>query len=165
MTSIRGYEPGDLEGCRSLWVELAEQHRQIYGVDTIGGPDPGVHFDRHLAAVGPANLWVATDGDTVVGLTGLMEKDDIVEVEPLVVTHGQRGSGIGRALVEHVIDEARRRGVRLLSVMPVARNREAIRFYRQAGFDVLGYIEMFMDLTGEREWIAGETIAGEDFRV
>ena len=85
--------------------------------------------------------------------------------EPLVVTRDRRGSGIGRQLVDHVIAEARRRQIRLLSVRPVARNRDAIRFYREAGFEVLGYIEMFMDLTGEREWIDGETIAGQEFSV
>jgi len=165
MVDIRGYSEEDRGACRGLWVELTEQHRAVYDTDTIGGDDPGAHFDRHLERVGPANLWVAVRDEAVVGLTGLLERDDMVEVEPVVVTRRLRGSGIGRALVDHVIAEARRRQIPLLSVMPVARNSDAIRFYRESGFNVLGFVEMMIDLTGERAWQEGETIAGQDFLV
>lgn len=165
MVTIRQYESGDLQACRDLWVELTVHHRRIYEVDSIGGDDPGSQFDEHLTAIGPGRLWVAEDEGRVVGLTGLIVDGTSGEVEPVIVVEDERGTGIGAALVARVIDEATQLGIRLLSVRPVGRNDAAIRFFRDAGFDVLGHVEAFMDLTGEREWIDGETIADRDFRV
>lgn len=165
MTEIRPYHPDDLEACRSLWVELTQRHREIYGAPTIGGDDPGRQFDEHLAAVGPGNVWVADRAGSVVGLTGLIVTGSEGELEPAIVTGELRGDGIGRLLVDRVVSEARRRGVSLLSVRPVARNSDAVRFFRDAGFDILGHIEAFMDLTEDREWVDGETIAEREFRV
>jgi GNAT superfamily N-acetyltransferase len=162
---IRRYEPGDLEACRSLWVELTQQHRDIYEVETIGGDDPGLIFDEHLERVGPDNVWVATDGEDVIGLTGILETDELVEVEPVIVALNRRGAGIGRALVDHVIGVARERGVSFLSVRPVGRNTDAIRFFHESGFTTLGHIEMFIDLEGGRDWISGPEIAARDFDV
>lgn len=165
MLSIRGYKTSDLQACRDLWVELTLHHRRIYGVDTIGGDDPGSQFDEHLVIVGPEKIWVAEQDGRVVGLTGLIVDGTSGEVEPVVVTHTERGRGIGQALVSRVIEEAGALGIRLLSVRPVGRNTTALRFFCDAGFDVLGHIEAFMDLTGEREWMAGEQIAGREFRI
>ena len=165
MTTIRPYDPGDLQACRDLWLELTVHHRRIYQVDTIGGDDPGAQFDEHLTAVGPERIWVAETDETVVGLAGLIVDGTSGEVEPVVVTEGARSRGIGRALVSRVIEEAGALGIQLLSVRPVGRNTTALRFFRDSGFDVLGHIEALMDLSEEREWIDGETIAGRDFKV
>ncbi|WP_246278593.1 GNAT family N-acetyltransferase [Phytohabitans rumicis] len=40
------------------------------------------------------------------------------EIEPVVVTEARRGQGIGRALLEHVAAEARRRGLTYLTISP-----------------------------------------------
>lgn len=165
MVTIRQYESGDLQACRDLWVELTVHHRRIYDVDSIGGDDPGSQFDEHLTAVGAGRLWVAEAEGRVVGLTGLIVDGTSGEVEPVIVTEDDRSAGIGASLVAKVIAEATRLGIRLLSVRPVARNNAAIRFFRDAGFDVLGHVEAFMDLTGERDWIDGETIADRDFKI
>jgi hypothetical protein len=57
--AIRPYRPTDLEACRALWVELVQRHREIYQDPSIGGDDPGLYFDRHLAQVGAERIWVA----------------------------------------------------------------------------------------------------------
>lgn len=165
MVSIRGYRGSDLAACRRLWVELTLHHRQIYRVDTIGGDDPGSQFDDHLVAVGRERIWVAEDAARIVGLSGLIVDGTSGEIEPVVVSEEMRRHGIGRALVERVIHEADAIGITLLSVRPVGRNTAALKFFRDAGFDILGHIEAIIDLTGDREWVAGEQIAGREFRV
>jgi len=82
------------------------------------------------------------------------------------VTVDRRGEGIGQSLVGAVISAARAAGIRLLSVRPVARNTDAIGFFRDLGFGVLGHVEVFMDLTERADrWVPGETIADRDFAV
>jgi len=162
-TIIRGYLPSDYESCRALWAELTEWHRRIYGEPSIGGPDPGEHFDPHLAKVGPDNLWVAVHGSEVIGLTGLMGEGDEAEVEPAIVSEPHRRRGVGRRLVETVIAEAKNRGVKYLSVRPVARNEEAIRFFVEQGFGNMGHIELFIDLTN-REWKEGLNLFGLELK-
>ena len=161
--TIRKYQPRDLPSCRTLWTELTQHHRDIYQSPNIGGPDPGKHFDAHLAKVGPDNLWVATHNDTVIALTGLMGEGDQAEVEPAIVSEHHRRKGIGGALMETVIAEARNRGVKYLSVRPVARNAEALRFFTQQGFTNVGHIELFIDLTN-REWKQGLKIFDLDLK-
>ena len=165
MTTIRQYESGDLQACRDLWVELTIHHRRIYRVEEIGGEDPGSQFDEHLTAIGPGRLWVAEDEGRVVGLTGLIVDGTSGEVEPVIVAEGERGAGIGGSLVARVIAEARQLGIQLLSVRPVGRNSTAIRFFSDVGFDVLGHVEAFMDLSGEREWTEGDTLADREFKI
>jgi N-acetylglutamate synthase-like GNAT family acetyltransferase len=152
--TIRKYQPQDLPSCRTLWTELTQHHRDIYQIPTIGGPNPGTHFDKHLAKVGPDNLWVATHQDTVIALTGLMGTGDQAEVEPAIVSQPHRRRGIGKTLMETVIAEAKNRGIKTLSVRPVARNHEALNFFTQQGFTNVGHIELFIDLTN-RQWKKG----------
>ena len=160
---IRGYLPTDYESCRALWAELTEYHRRIYGDPNIGGPDPRVHFDPHLAKVGEDNLWVAVSDGEVIGLTGLMGEGDEAEVEPAIVSEPHRRRGIGRRLMETVIAEAKKRRVKYLSVRPVARNEEAIRFFVSQGFENVGHIELFMDLT-DGEWKEGLNLFGLELK-
>lgn len=145
--SIRDYQPGDRDACRALWAELTEHHRRIYGDPTIGGDDPGGYFDTYLAAPERAATWVAQVDGAVVGLTGLLDRGSSGEIEPVVVTEAQRGRGIGRALVDHVVGEARARGYTYLAIRPVARNRSAIAAFHAAGFRTLGgHVDLTIDL-------------------
>ena len=164
--TVRKYESEDREQCRSLWRELTERHREIYDDPRIGGEHPEDYFDKHLGKDGADNLWVATEGSNVVGLIGLMVVDDETEIEPLIVSRAHRGKGIGKQLINRAIDEARKRGVKLLNIRPVARNTKTIRFLHKQGFTNLGYIELFIDLTdpsARYSWKPGPTIFECDF--
>ena len=156
---IRGYSPTDREDCRRLWRELTEWHRQIYQDPSIGGPHPEDYFDGHLAEVGADRLWVAVVDSQVVGLVGLMVDEEEAEVEPVIVSQPYRREGIGRRLMETIVSEARRLGMKHLSVRPVARNVEAITFIHELGFTNMGHIEFFMDFTG-RQWRKGLELFG-----
>jgi N-acetylglutamate synthase-like GNAT family acetyltransferase len=144
--TIRQYIPSDLDRCRALWTELTQHHRNIYDDPTIGGDTPGLYFDEHLARVGPEHVWVAEHDGQVVGCVGLIVDDQEAEMEPVVVAAAHRGRGIGRALVNRVIEAAKKLEVRYLSVKPVARNLEAISFFYDSGFRTLGHVQLFMEL-------------------
>jgi ribosomal protein S18 acetylase RimI-like enzyme len=160
--TIRKYQDKDREQCRSLWRELTEHHREIYQDQTIGGEHPEDHFDKHLAQVGPNQLWVAVHDSKAVGLVGLISKGDEAEIEPLIVSKAYRRKGIGKKLIETAISEARNKGVKFLNIGPVARNTKAIKWLHKQGFTNLGYIELFMDLSN-RTWKPGPEIFGCKF--
>jgi GNAT superfamily N-acetyltransferase len=164
---VRSYQPADLDACRSLWVELTEWHRQIYGSPEIGGADPGRKFDEHLERVGAQRISLATIGGDVVGMVGVIQTEDQIELEPIVVGEQWRGRGIGRQLAERVAAEARAAGMGQLLARPVARNVAAIRFFHDLGFDALGQLELVLDFrpAPDQVWRPGATIADRDLRV
>jgi GNAT superfamily N-acetyltransferase len=162
---VRGYAEGDYGACRSLWAELTEYHRSIYGDPSIGGDDPGAGFDGYLGDPQRMGSWVAEWHGGVVGLTGLLDRGTSGEVEPVVVAEAVRGQGIGRMLISRVVEEARARNYEYLAIRPVARNVAALRRFHAAGFRTLGgHIDLTMDLTARRhEWLAGASLHGLDF--
>ena len=166
MASVRRYEPSDRVSCRSLWAELTEWHRDLYDDPALGRDDPGSGFDAYLDEFGSKRVYVAeTDGD-VVGLAGLIARGRHGELEPVVVGTGQRSGGVGRELVAAVVEAARAEGLSRLTVRPTARNRDALRFFHALGFDVLGHVDLQIDLDGTGfEPRAGERLGERDFRV
>ena len=163
---IREYRTNNYEAARQLWVELTEHHRRIYGDRSIGGDDPGAGFDDYLALSARTQSWVADWQGTVVGLTGLLDHGVSAEIEPVVVSEEFRQRGIGRALIDHVVRDAARRGYEYLSIRPVARNVAAIERFHQAGFRTLGgHVDLTMDLKERRHgWLEGVNLHGVDFR-
>ncbi len=159
---IRPYQPADLQSCRALWEELTGWHRQLYHDDTIGGENPGEAFDRYLASPALAQVWVAEAEGRVIGFTGLLVYGEEAEIEPVIVHQETRSQGIGTALLEAVIAEARSRQVRFLSLRPVARNVKAITFFVEMGFQMVGQIDLFQDLasSSKREWLESINLHG-----
>ncbi|MCJ2532201.1 MAG: GNAT family N-acetyltransferase [Candidatus Thermoplasmatota archaeon] len=164
---VRGYEPGDRDACRALWVDLTTWHRDLYEAPDIGGSDPGRQFDKHLDRVGPEHVWIAETEEGVVGMTGLIPGDTMDELEPLVVRASHRRRGIGAQLTRVVIQASKERGARYLRVRPAARNALALGFFHGQGFGILGQIELLHDFrpVDRRKWREGETLADLAFKV
>ena len=161
---VRNYVPQDLQSCRALWRELTDWHRGIYRDTTIGGDQPEKYFDKHLAAIGPKQIWVAVHDARIVGLVGLILGEDEAEVEPLIVSETYRGKGIGTRLINKAMTEAHVRGRRILSIKPVARNIKTIQFLHRQGFTNIGHMELFMDFS-ERSWKPGPQMFRRKFRI
>ncbi|MFB9182444.1 GNAT family N-acetyltransferase [Dactylosporangium sucinum] len=138
--TIRAYRPTDHRECRQLWAEMTEEHE--------GSADPGALFEEYLTRLDLSGMWVADVGGTVVGMVGLLLDGRGGAVEPLVVSSARRGEGIGRALLEHVADQARRRALGRLTISPAARNLDAIRCLHAAGYDALARVTLAIDLRG-----------------
>ena len=162
---VRDYASCDYDACRSLWAELTEYHRSIYGDPSIGGDDPGAGFDDYLAEPQRVGSWVAESDGRVIGLTGLFDRGTSGEVEPVIVAEAARSRGTGRMLISRVVEEARGRGYEYLAIRPVARNVAAIRRFHAAGFRALGgHIDLTMDLAERRHgWLPGASLHGLDF--
>lgn len=147
--SIRPYRPTDHNACRSLWAELIEVQRELYEDPDLGGPDPSAGFEEYLTRLDLSGMWVGEDSeDGVIGLVGLILNGRAGEVFPVVVTQRHRSKGVGKALLAQVAEEARRRGLRQLVVVPDSRNIAAIRCLHTVGYDTLAAVRLTLDLTG-----------------
>jgi GNAT superfamily N-acetyltransferase len=85
-------------------------------------------------------VYVAVDGDTVVGLAAvhvmsILERDDpIARVTAMVVDEAARGGGIGGALLERLEERAREEGCDRIDLTSRYEREGAARFYRGKGF-------------------------------
>jgi ribosomal protein S18 acetylase RimI-like enzyme len=166
---ILKYRNSDYSACRSLFGELSQHHAVIYEDPSIAGDDPGRGFDKHLSLSNLRGIWVAEFDGKVVGFTGLLEylnEEGVVEIDPLVVSVALRDKGIGSKLVEHAKQEARKKGYRFITIGTGLRNEEAFKLYIKLGFDIVGGVELFQDLSPElgRTWKSGIEILGQKLR-
>jgi N-acetylglutamate synthase-like GNAT family acetyltransferase len=89
-------------------------------------------------------LFVAEADGEVVGLAGIhvsasLEYDeDAAKVSAIVVDEAHRLGGVGRALLEAVEGEARRRGCALVFLTTAERRKDAHEFYRRLGWEETG---------------------------
>jgi ribosomal protein S18 acetylase RimI-like enzyme len=85
-------------------------------------------------------IFVAREGERVVAMAMLLYTVSTAEggkaalFEDLVVLPECRGRGIGRALLEHVIGEAKKEGVLRLTLLTDGDNERAQALYRKLGF-------------------------------
>ncbi|MBN2239810.1 MAG: GNAT family N-acetyltransferase [Dehalococcoidales bacterium] len=167
--TIREYKDSDREACCALEGELAQRHAEIYEDPSIAAGDPGKAFDEYMARTDRCGTWVAESGDGIIGYAGLIDtvgEEGTAEIEPVVISSGARGGGVGTKLIQHVVDTAKEKGFRFLTIRPVLRNEEAFNLYVRLGFDHVGSIELFRDLDPEsqRTWKSGITIHGKELK-
>jgi GNAT superfamily N-acetyltransferase len=162
--SIRPYRPTDHGVCRSLWGELMEMREDLYEEPSSGG-DPGAGFEEYLTRLDLSGMWVAEHPEEgVVGLIGLTLAGRAGEVYPVVVAQRHRSRGIGTALLAHVAEQARRRSLRQLAVVPDSRNVAAIRCLHSAGYDLLAAVRLTLDITGTTRNTQDMAVHGLQFR-
>ena len=96
-----------------------------YALDATGLAAPGVTF------------WTAWRDDRLVGFVALKHLDDTAaEVKSMRAAPEARGTGVGRALLDHVVHEARSRGYARLNLETgtAAYHADAVALYHRSGF-------------------------------
>jgi GNAT superfamily N-acetyltransferase len=71
----------------------------------------------------------------VVGSNFLLHADEVAGVGPITVDPGVQAKGIGKALMQWVIDEARRREIRQVRLFQEGLNTTSLSLYTALGFD------------------------------
>jgi GNAT superfamily N-acetyltransferase len=93
--------------------------------------------DQQLDAyIGLGRVWVArTSDDEIVGhLQAVPREAGLWEVTNTAVAEHARGQGIGRALLERAVDEARAARVTRLILATATADLGNLRFYQRCGF-------------------------------
>jgi len=160
-----GDRPGDLGAVAALHGLL---YNREHGMDATMEADVATGMAALVRARvreggdGPGVLWVADDGERVVGAAGLTREDEGLTRLRWVILHPDaRGLGVGRALVDTALGEARRRGARGVYLWTIAGLAASRRLYDRAGFTVteehparawgIEAIELRMDLNLDSE--------------
>jgi GNAT superfamily N-acetyltransferase len=80
-------------------------------------------------------VWVAVDpAGRTVGHLQAVPRDDAWEVTNTAVLESKRGRGVGRALLERAVEEARSVGVRRVVLATATADVGNLRFYQRCGF-------------------------------
>ncbi len=97
-------------------------------------------LEKILSDESVGRINVARDGGKVVAMASVMYGISTAEgglaasFEDFVVLPGYRGKGIGSALLQHVIAEAKKAGVLRLILLTDRQNKRAQALYRKLGF-------------------------------
>jgi GNAT superfamily N-acetyltransferase len=98
-------------------------------------------LEKILSDESVGRIHVARDAGKVIGMASLIYGISTAEgglaasFEDFVVLPGYRGKGIGAALLQHVIGEAKKQGVLRLMLLTDKQNKRAQALYRKLGFD------------------------------
>lgn len=112
-------------------------------------------------ALEAGELYVLTDGGTVVGSVILNRKEPeeyasvawTVPAEPgealvihtLCMDPERKGLGLGKAMVSHIIHEARAQGCRAIRLDTGSQNAPAVGLYKKMGFSLAGEGTILLD--------------------
>lgn len=83
------------------------------------------------------NMWVYDDG-ILKGVINYKVGKDALEICDFYVEPFFKGCGIGRALIQYVIGEAKRAGVKRIFLWVIKENLQARKFYEANGFVATG---------------------------
>lgn len=128
LTILEAQKPVDVAAVRQLFIDYAVW----LGVDLTFQD-----FDAEIATFpnGYDCLLLARAGDAPAGAVGLRPfEPGICEMKRLFVPDSFRGLGLGRALSVRLIEEARKRGYRIMRLDTLDRLKPALALYEALGF-------------------------------
>jgi GNAT superfamily N-acetyltransferase len=122
----------DIDAARALVLAHAAERSTTPGVEHVRA-DAARLPGPYIAPRG--GLWLAVAGETAVGCVALRPMPEGVgEVKRMFVDPAWRGRGVGRALMETVVEAARLRGYRRLRLGTLQEMTVAQAMYRSLGF-------------------------------
>ncbi|MDX8503572.1 GNAT family N-acetyltransferase [Mesorhizobium sp. VK4C] len=148
MTIIRPARAGDADALPDIEQSAGLAFRAFSELAWLADGD-NVSAERHRELIAEGTCWVAADDkNRPVGFLSAGIEGDALHIWELDVRLDRQGSGIGSALLERAIKDARRRGlaaVTLTTFRDVAWNAP---FYRKFGFRILEGAEVDDRLSG-----------------
>jgi [ribosomal protein S18]-alanine N-acetyltransferase len=141
---------------------LAELERELFPHDRWTVET----FWSELAGVPDTRYYLVAESleGEIVGYAGLFAVRDQADVQTIGVRPDHQRTGLGRRLLNSLLDEARRRGCREVSLEVRAENTAAIGLYERSGFEVAGrrrsYYGQGADAIVMRCWLSGRVDHG-----
>ena len=127
---LREYRPGDAQAFRRLNEQWIAKYFVLEDKDIEILSDP----ERHILQPG-GRIYFATREEEILGCCALIVNGPgSYELAKMAVREDLRNQGIGRVLITHVIDAARKNGARKLTLETSSKLANAIHVYERSGF-------------------------------
>ncbi len=113
---------------RGLKYEPEGRHNDLRYIPSVYQEDGG-------------GFWVIVSEEKIIGAAGLKILDrvnGIGEVKRMAVHPECQGKGYGRLLLDHIINEAKQKSLRILRLDTMKSYEKALNLYRSAGFYEIG---------------------------
>lgn len=121
---LREMQWPDIEALAALEEQLFERHAWS-----------ATSWWSELAGRPRRRYTVATEADTIVGYAGIDCAGATADIMTIAVAPGQQGRGLGRTLLDWLMDQARESGAEALLLEVRADNEVARNLYARAGFE------------------------------
>jgi ribosomal protein S18 acetylase RimI-like enzyme len=141
---IRQLTPGDAPVYREVRLRALREHAEAFSSSDVEDRRlPLAATEKRLQGEGGVRFWGAFDGATLVGMVGLEREQRLktrhkAKVVGMYVAPEAAGRGVGRALLDRLVAEARSGGVELLVLTVTDGNQAATTLYERAGFHSFG---------------------------
>lgn len=142
----------DMERSDALVVASINDLTQRHGFGAMAAPRPPA-FQLFSLRDDPAGLWVAEEGDELLGFAWSWVCDDLWFLAQLFVQPGQQGCGIGNQLIGRTLAHAERAGATNRALITFTFNTVSQGLYIRHGLFPRFPIYFF---SGRREWVAGD---------
>lgn len=136
-------------------LPLIAAYQRFYGVDSPDDERNRSFFGRFVPPGDEGLLLGAWDGDDAVGFACVyfrpesVSARDVAHLHDLYTVEAARGRGVGRALIDRALDEARSRGFPSLDWQTAIDNRTAQRLYETYDGERTTWFEYEVDVPGE----------------
>jgi len=130
---FRSFESRDRDAFRTLNEAWIEKYFRIEEKDreTLGDPE------KHILAKGGYILMAERAGNAVGCCALIAQGNGGYEVAKMTVAESERGQGLGRQMLEHLIGSAREKKMARLYLETNSRLANAVRIYESVGFQHL----------------------------
>jgi ribosomal protein S18 acetylase RimI-like enzyme len=140
---IRRLVPGDASAYRTLRLRALWEFPQAFTSSYSEDETLPLEASETRLASAHQRFWGAFDGRELCGMVGLERQTRAknrhkAKVVGMYVAHEQMGRGIGSALLEALLQDARACGLELLVLTVTEGDSSAVRLYQRSGFRSYG---------------------------
>lgn len=134
-----------------IFIPFTEDHLpQIMTVTADAYPDSwSERMFRDELGNRLSRFYSAFNGDTLVGYGGYWMVADEAHITTIAIAPAYRGRGLGRQLLEHLIDTATAEGATLVALETRHSNTPALALYTRLGFRQVGRRKAYYAKTNE----------------
>jgi GNAT superfamily N-acetyltransferase len=125
---LRRADDRDVDAIRDLVAAAYEDYAPLLGRTPIP------MLADHAAAVREHDVWVLDGDGVIVGVLELVVRADHLWIENVAIAPERQGRGLGRRLLAHAEDEARRRGLAEIGLLTNERYIDNIAMYQRHGY-------------------------------
>jgi predicted N-acetyltransferase YhbS len=150
--TIRAARPDDAPVCGQICYNAFSTINQKHGFPCdFPDPDVAVHVISHAFSHPGFYCVVAESGGRVAGSNCLDERSIIAGVGPITVDPEVQNSGVGRKLMQAVMDRAHEKSAAGIRLVQAAFHNRSLSLYASLGFEIREPLSCMQGRTRERD--------------